>query len=70
MYNIFEKTNVVVCERSNTSIKIYNTKAAHNFNKKDILNVSILNEGNHRNSFFMLHIKKINISSTQIRNML
>jgi nicotinate-nucleotide adenylyltransferase len=68
--NIFESTNIVVCERSDMSIKIYNTKAAHNFNKEDIFNVSQLNGVTHGNSFFMLHIKKINISSTQIRSML
>ncbi len=67
--SIFEKTNLVVCERSDMSIKIHNTKAAHNFNKKDICNASQINENN-RNSFFMLHIKKINISSTKIRSML
>ncbi len=70
--NIFEKTNVVVCERSEMSIKLHNTKPAHNFEPKNIysefqIDKNILNTGT---TFFMLHIRKIDISSTKIRHML
>lgn len=60
---IFEMTKVIVCERTSMGLKANNTRASFNFKPSHIKNLDIT----HDSGFSILHIKKVNISSTEIR---
>jgi nicotinate-nucleotide adenylyltransferase len=62
--NIINKTKIVVCERSEMGIKFHNTKASNNYG------FSVVNIKHEEGNLMMFHMKKINISSTNLRNML
>ncbi len=61
---ILEKAKVIVCERSEMGIKFHNTKTASNYG------FSVVNKDFQEDNLMMFHMKKINISSTNLRNML
>ncbi len=68
---IFNITRVALCERNETLFKVKNTKVANTFNCQHLSNV-YNPKGNHniskKTNFVVLHIKKVIISSTQIRD--
>lgn len=62
---IFKTTKVIVCERTSMGLKSHNVKASHKFNPTHLSNQSIAPIK--KQGFYIFHMRKVNISSTQIR---
>ncbi len=63
---IFTMSRVVVCERTSMALKSHNVKPSHKFKSKHLYNRSPICEND--SDFYILHIKKINLSSSEIRS--
>lgn len=65
---IFNLSRVVVCERSTIALKAHNSQISFNFETDHILNQKLFI--NKKNNLLIFHMKKNNISSTELRNMI
>jgi nicotinate-nucleotide adenylyltransferase len=64
---IFRMTKVALCERNDASFKVKNTRMFNIFDCQHLHNM-YTHHNHYKTDFFMLHTKKIAVSSTEIRN--
>jgi nicotinate-nucleotide adenylyltransferase len=62
---IFKLTKVLVCERTSMVLKSHNVRASHKFQPQHIYNNSTISQD--ISHFYILHGRKINLSSSEIR---
>lgn len=65
---IFDMAKVIVCERTHLALKSHNMKVTHNIEQQHLFHFSGL--ANSHKRLYILHCKRINISSTKLRSML